>query len=620
MSTPVIEIAGPRNGITVEKIEQEIKKSPLKTQTSGLQYSDKSKIVIEGYDFRIDSTGNKQCSISNCQDITIRRCIFGNKTTLGQGLNITGANTKRVLVEYCIFENMTFTDDNGGEPLRFGLSPFSGISYESIVRNCIFRGLNSDPEAISNKSCRNVFEDNFFINNKSNVTVRHGGLATIQHNYFKGRGGIRLHGYGNVARYNCFEGHGVDKFYDKNGVEEPFNETFSPIVVRYGNAEKDPNFVTLNTPSEKEGPSHAMYARTVDNVIEGNEFKNCAKTIISLAKGQPLEPVNITNVNNDVVTKFSFEEDVVVPPPEPPVDPPVEEEPRDKFHIKKLYADSDGTVLFRAMDMDNPSKDAFLNKEETANMKKQSDGSWSLDGKYTGQYQVRLGIWMNPPQTDVEATIYAYHIGDVSGMADESKYSYQLYRGGGDHTTSNNGSEGNAYKARIQENKYVVICKELRHADYTSNKGNIKKLTKSPIGNWIGVKFVTFNLPKLPTGRTPVMTQVFCDESGMDANGVLTPENQKWVKMAEYVDKGGWAAGSTTTVGRCPPLEIGNKTGKRKTDEIFNMPGGKPDKGNIVTYRTDGARTKIKYFSVRSIKPTLLDILSQLLTNDSGTE
>jgi hypothetical protein len=101
-------------------------------------------------------------------------------------------------------------------------------------------------------------------------------------------------------------------------------------------------------------------------------------------------------------------------------------------------------------------------------------------------------------------------------------------------------------------------------------------------------------------GRVPVIVQVFCDEEGMDKNGVLHAEKQKWVKMAEYVDDGGWSAGSADDVGKCPPLEIGNNTGKRKTDEIFNMPGGE-DQGNVITYRTDGARTKIKYFSVRAI-------------------
>lgn len=286
-------------------------------------------------------------------------------------------------------------------------------------------------------------------------------------------------------------------------------------------------------------------------------------------------------------------------PPEPETPTTTTTAAADKYGIKKLYEDNVHEPFFRIMDMDNPTKDSFLNKEERANMRKESDGSWSLDGKDTGKYQVRLGLWMNPPQTDIEGTIYAYHIEDIPGHEGESRYSYQFYRGGGDHSTSNNGCEGAAYKGRILENKDVGICKELLHADYTSTKGHLKKLTKSPFGNWIGVKLVTYNMPKLSNGRIPVMIQVWCDEEGMDQNGVLHPEKQNWQKYAEVIDKGGWSSG---TGNGCPPLEIGNNTGKRKPDEIFNMPGGKPDKGNVITYRTDGAKTKIKDFSVRSIK------------------
>jgi hypothetical protein len=102
-------------------------------------------------------------------------------------------------------------------------------------------------------------------------------------------------------------------------------------------------------------------------------------------------------------------------------------------------------------------------------MRKEADGSWSLDGKDTGKYQVRLGLWMKPKLTDIEATIYAFHIQDVSGYEGESKYTYQFYRGGGGHSTSNGRCEGSAYKSRILENKGVVICKELKHPVYTSN-------------------------------------------------------------------------------------------------------------------------------------------------------
>jgi hypothetical protein len=306
------EIAGPRN-ITIEKIEQEINKSPLEVLSSPKRYEGKSNITIEGFDFRkLDKTDEKQCAVSDCQNITIRRCIFGKKKTLGQALNITGSKTKNVTVEYCIFEDMFYTESNGGEPLRIGLSELSGVSLDCTIRYCIFRNLNSDPETISIKSVGNKIEDNFFLNNKSNVTVRHGGKATIQHNYFRGRGGIRLHGYGNRVLYNCHE-------------VNPGEDSYSPVVLRYGNADKDPNWKDEKTPNEKAGQSHAIYARTVDNEVSNNEFKQCQKTVIELKKGASLSPRNPKRENNKEVDKFTFESSIPVPPVEPPVEPPAEE-------------------------------------------------------------------------------------------------------------------------------------------------------------------------------------------------------------------------------------------------------------------------------------------------------
>jgi hypothetical protein len=717
MSATVI-VAGPRNGITAEKIENEINSKKLEPVTSGgKKYSGDKKIIIEGFDFTSNEDGGKQLSVTDCEDVTIRFCKFRNKTTKGQGLNIVGSNTKRVTVEYCLFENFTFTDDNGGEPFRFGLSQYSGCNYDSVIRKCVFRNCKSDPEVISLKSSNNTVEDCFFIDNKSNVTVRHGGLNKIQHNYFSGSGGVRIHGYGNYVGANCFE----------NNQE---TESFAPIIIRYGNADKDPNFNDVKTPSGKAaGDGHAVYAKTVDLRIEGNEFKNCRRGIIQLAKGASIKPENVVNKNNKVVQEFGFttgganplpapelpvepapvepvrptkpadpnEEQPVVTPtkddaqethmcgifkheeaknhlhlyacgehanilrekfkrilketeeetrrnqddkddddeddddkPEPvkpqpqpqpePVKPtkpepikpePVKPQPQpvtsptgsaDKYGIKKLYADAP-TKFERYMDMDNPTKDAFLNKEEKANLNKEADGGWSLDGKDTGKYQVRLGLWMKPEQVNIETTVYSQYISAVAG-ADSGSYAFQLYKGVGDHSTSNNGCTGFSYKGRVRLDKGVLICKEVTHPNYSSNEGNIKKLTNDPKGRYVGTKLVTYNLAKdSKTGRTPVKIEVYCDETGMTPDGKFDKAKQNWVKMADYVDKGGWNAGSAASVGLCPPLEIGNSTGKRKTDEIYNLPVG-TNNGNVVTYRTDGVRTKIKYFSVRGIKPS----------------
>ena len=310
-TVPPIVLSGPRNGITIEKIEAEIKKKPLTKLKSPKNEKGKHGITIEGFDFRgLDVNNQKQLNLSDCQNVTVRRCIFGQKTTKGVGLNVVGSKTRNITIEYCIFENMTFTADNGGEPLRLGLSDYSGITYNCLVRNCIFRNLRSDPETISVKSCGNVIEDNFFVNNKSNVTVRHGGFTTIRHNLIINGGGIRIHGYGNRVEYNCI-GNNLD------------TESLAPIQLRYGDAEKDPNFTDVKTPSEKAKDVDPVYARTVDTRVENNEFKNCRKTVIELKKNGNLKPQGTIQNNNKAVDKFSFEQEPL--PPTPPTPPPTPE-------------------------------------------------------------------------------------------------------------------------------------------------------------------------------------------------------------------------------------------------------------------------------------------------------
>jgi hypothetical protein len=264
----------------------------------------------------------------------------------------------------------------------------------------------------------------------------------------------------------------------------------------------------------------------------------------------------------------------------------------DKYGIQFLYPNP-STPQMCDMNMDNPFSDTNFRNEENANLKKESDGAWSSTGNQEKQ-QVRLELWQDPSIRDCEITVYANYIEDLSLTG---SYGYQVYRGGGHHGSAENGCPGCAYKARIRKDKTVVIAKEIKHADYSSNEGNVKKLSKDIKGRYIGVKQVVYNLSKLANGRTPVKIEVWCDEEGMTPDGVLHPEKQNWQKYAETIDKGGWTAGNGAG---CPPVEIGN-TGTRKGDEILNTPEGAKS-GNLAAYRTDGAKTKIKYFSIRKIQ------------------
>jgi hypothetical protein len=185
------------------------------------------------------------------------------------------------------------------------------------------------------------------------------------------------------------------------------------------------------------------------------------------------------------------------------------------------------------MDMDNPTKDSRFKNWKSANLKKEADGGWSCDGSANGKFQVRLEGWSQSGSKkwlNCEITIYAQVLDQLSGAG---AYAFQVYRGGGHHS-SNNPCEGFAYKGRVRFDRSVTITKEILHPDYTGNRGGIKKLTKPPLGYYIGTKLVVYNLPQkvdtLTLKTAPVKIEVWCDENGMDVFGKLDPTKQNWVE------------------------------------------------------------------------------------------
>jgi hypothetical protein len=243
-------------------------------------------------------------------NVKIRNCKFRNND--GQPALVI-ANAKNVLVEDCIFEDITARDGTNREPLRIGEDgEESGLSLNCKVKRCIFRKNTADVEIISIKSANNTIEDCFFIDNDGNVTVRHGGLTKIHHNYFKGNNGVRIYGYGNHVEYNCFENNSAR---DKDR---------SPISLWWGNVDIDPHWVPDNNgeegaskPSEEhpdddnnkpEKNTIEVYARAVGTVIRGNEFKNCKNIIVDVEDRKPKKPIGTMKGHNDEdVKKFTFE-------------------------------------------------------------------------------------------------------------------------------------------------------------------------------------------------------------------------------------------------------------------------------------------------------------------------
>jgi len=260
---------------TDEQWSQVIENKQFKTEP--LSLSNKSKVLIRNCDFSYNKADTTMLTLSNCQDCRVENCKFHDKDTLGLGLKIAGEKSKGTVVEGCEFYNLKYSESNGGEPMRIGNSHSSGVWFNTTVRNCHFHDLSADVETVSIKCCGVVVEGCLHENNKSSITVRHGGFAKIKNNRFKGSGGIRVFGYGNEITGNHFEDNQSDKF--------------PPITLGAGNVEKDPNFTAPDKPSGKEGQSHAKYAQINNNTIKDNTYQNCKHTI-RRRTDKPLEPIN----------------------------------------------------------------------------------------------------------------------------------------------------------------------------------------------------------------------------------------------------------------------------------------------------------------------------------------
>jgi hypothetical protein len=83
---------------------------------------------------------------------------------------------------------------------------------------------------------------------------------------FIGSGGIRVYGDSNEIRGNYHE--------NNSSSEKP------PLIIANGSLENDPNFKDSGGPRGGEGCGHAVYARTKNNVIEGNTYDNCELTCV----------------------------------------------------------------------------------------------------------------------------------------------------------------------------------------------------------------------------------------------------------------------------------------------------------------------------------------------------
>jgi parallel beta-helix repeat protein len=237
-----------------------------------------SNLLIEDVDF-CSNDKDHMVNVKSGKKITFLKCKFHGKSTEGVVLNITGNETKGVIVEDCEFFDLTSKVENGGETIRLGLSDQANKEFNCIVRGCKFDKIRTkEPELISIKSVGNLVEKNMFNDNTCSVVIRHGFNNTIQDNTFEGEGGIRVHGKGNKVLRN----------HHRNNR----SEDYPPLSLVNGNVE-DENL-------------QAQYAQVRDLLVEGNTYEDCKFAVLwgrnrDKEKKRKFKPKGVKFIKNKII-------------------------------------------------------------------------------------------------------------------------------------------------------------------------------------------------------------------------------------------------------------------------------------------------------------------------------
>ncbi len=168
------------------------------------------RIRLSHNDFQLADLEGLHWVMVRADHSTIVRNVWHGKSTLGIYLGIEGAGTSSmaqgVYVARNHFRDHTFPGDNGGEPIRLGVSPRALSHAGAVIELNLFERANGDPEAISVKSSGNVIRRNTIRDSTGGIVLRHGNNNRVEGNYLlAGGNGIRIYGNDHLIVNNYLE-------------------------------------------------------------------------------------------------------------------------------------------------------------------------------------------------------------------------------------------------------------------------------------------------------------------------------------------------------------------------------------------------------------------------------
>lgn len=141
----------------------------------------------------------------------VDHCYFAGKKTEGPTLVVwlEEGITANHRIEENHFGPRPALGRNGGETIRIGTSKTSMLTAKCVVASNLFEQCNGEAECISNKSCGNLYQGNYFEEVSGALTLRHGNDCKVVGNVFygnraRGSGGVRVIGEDHLISGNYF--------------------------------------------------------------------------------------------------------------------------------------------------------------------------------------------------------------------------------------------------------------------------------------------------------------------------------------------------------------------------------------------------------------------------------
>jgi poly(beta-D-mannuronate) lyase len=214
----------------------------------------------------------------------VDHCYFAGKTNNGQTLVVwVAAEPNGHTIDFNHFGPRPPLGFNGGETLRVGTSEVSMNVSRTLVENNLFEKCDGEVEAISNKSCENVYRHNTFRGCSATLCLRHGNRCLVEGNFFfgehaRGSGGIRIIGEGHRVVNNFLTGLEGDEARSAialtSGVpDSPLNGYFQvkDVVVAFNTMVDNKSNIAIGTGAGKKNTLPPKDCLIANNIVSGSK-------------------------------------------------------------------------------------------------------------------------------------------------------------------------------------------------------------------------------------------------------------------------------------------------------------------------------------------------------------